>query len=78
MDAFRQHLEAAHQELLAAQRKLNAEISAYPSPISGCDAQFNYLLETRVRIGEAINALTRDVFVPTSRQPMAANELSRP
>lgn len=28
--------------------ELNAEIGAYPGPITGCDAQFNHLLEQRV------------------------------
>ena len=27
--------------------KVEEEIRSYPSPITGCDAQFNYLLEQR-------------------------------
>lgn len=30
--------------------ELNAEIGAYPAPITGCDAQFNHLLEERARL----------------------------
>jgi hypothetical protein len=77
MNSFEKHMDAAHQELLAAQKRLNAEISSYPSPISGCDAQFNYLLAARTRISEALNALDRDVFVPTSRQPVDVHELGQ-
>lgn len=77
MDDYQDHLEAARRELLAAQKQVNAEISAYPSPISGCDAQFNHLLAQRQKIGLALGALTTDVFIPTSRQPMDASELNR-
>ena len=74
---FQKRLEDAHQQLLMAQKLLNAEISSYPSPISGCDAQFNYLLGERYKICQALGALTSDVFVPTSREPMQAHEMSR-
>ena len=77
MDAFRKHLETAHQELTEAQKQINAEIASYPSPISGCDAQFNYLLGERQKIGHALAALSNEFFVPTSRQPMIAHELVR-
>ena len=33
--------------LLALMQEVGAEISAYPGPISACDAQFNHLLELR-------------------------------
>lgn len=77
MNDIQNHIEAAHQELLRAQKLLNAEISAYPSPISGCDAQFNHLLGERHKISQALTALTTDIFVPTSRQPMAAHEMNQ-
>ena len=74
---FQKRLEDAHQQLLMAQKLLNAEISSYPSPISGCDAQFNFLLDERYKICQALGALTSDVFVQTSREPMQAHEMSR-
>ena len=37
----------ARRRLLALMREVGAEISAYPRPITACDAQFNYLLELR-------------------------------
>jgi hypothetical protein len=30
--------------------RINHEIGLYPTPIAGCDQQFNYLLEQRARI----------------------------
>jgi hypothetical protein len=33
--------------LLALMQEVGAEISAYPGPITACDAQFNHLLELR-------------------------------
>ena len=35
------------RRLLALMREVGAEISAYPRPITACDAQFNHLLELR-------------------------------
>jgi hypothetical protein len=76
MYEFQKHLDAAQRELLLAQRRLRAEIAAYPVPISGCDVQFNHLLAQRAKICQAIEALNADIFVPTSRQPMHPHELS--
>ena len=52
-------LQEAHSAIVAALRKLNDEISQYPGPISGCDAQFNYLLDCRRRLERALAALRR-------------------
>ena len=52
-----------------AQRNIAEEIKSYPTPISGCDAQFNHLIAERARVGAALAALSREVFVPTPRQP---------
>ena len=60
-------IEAAMQELEQARAKLNAQISSYPSPISGCDAQFNRLLSDRTRISKALSALSSEPFVATPR-----------
>ena len=51
------------QEELAAhlrqeQLRINEEIRAYPSPIAGCDAYFNSLLEERGRIADALRRLS--------------------
>lgn len=67
----------SHEPMLAdalgclkdAQKALFAEISGYPTPISGCDAQFNHLLSERHKIGEALVALGSTPFVATPRTP---------
>ncbi len=77
MDDVKKHLDAAYQELLAAQKLLNTQIRTYPAPISGCDAQFNHLLGERQRICRALSALTTEIFVPTSRDPMHVSEMTQ-
>ena len=59
----------AVEHLKAARQQLNAEISSYPTPISGCDAQFNHLLAQRHQITGALTALTKPVHIPTPRVP---------
>ena len=66
------------QDLLTARRvALNEEIAAYPGPITGCDAQFNHLLELRVglnqdlarlsELGEGTDAGTLERFIESCR-----------
>lgn len=62
-------LLAARTELKLARRLLNTEISDYPTPIAGCDVQFNHLLAERRRVTAALGALEAEVFVPTPRSP---------
>ncbi|NNU81705.1 hypothetical protein HMH01_14790 [Halovulum dunhuangense] len=52
-----------------ARQQVLREIVDYPRPISGCDAQFNHLLDLRRRLETALAVLERSVFVPTSRHP---------
>ena len=40
--------------LEAKKRALYAEIRSYPTPIAGCDQQFNYLLEQLARVSEEL------------------------
>lgn len=62
-------LENAQAELRSALRLLQSEIASYPTPIAGCDAQFNHLLAERRKIVDALGALDATVFVPTPRMP---------
>lgn len=62
----------AQKNLNFARTVLNTEISDYPTPISGCDAQFNHLLAERQKVHDALRALDATVFVPTPRTPTAA------
>ncbi|SHH29895.1 hypothetical protein [Marivita hallyeonensis] len=59
----------ARASLRSARQILIEEIRAYPTPISGCDAQFNHLLALRRRVSDALDALDAEVFVPTPRTP---------
>ncbi|MEM7269370.1 MAG: hypothetical protein AAF401_08960 [Pseudomonadota bacterium] len=63
------HIALAEAELRAAKRGLSEEISAYPTPIAGCDAQFNHLLAQRQRVTNALAAIEAAPFIATPRQP---------
>lgn len=46
------------QDQLTTRRvALNEEIAAYPGPITGCDAQFNHLLELRSSLSADLKRL---------------------
>src|SRR5437660_1086761 len=52
-------------------RRISQEIREYPTPIAGCDAQFNYLLEERDSVAqelqcarEAVEGDRRDTRTP--------------
>ncbi len=68
-DSYSDCMTVARAELSTALRLLVSEIRAYPTPISGCDAQFNHLLEERQRVTSALAQLDASVFVPTPRMP---------
>ncbi len=59
----------AKAELQVAKQKIADELAGYPTPIAGCDAQFNHLLAQRQKVNAALAALTADIHVPTPRQP---------
>jgi len=54
--------------LLEPQNYSTVEINEYPTPIAGCDAQFNHLLAERTKVDAALRKLQQDVFIPTPRQ----------
>lgn len=62
-------LKAARQHLMLAREALDAEIRSYPTPISGCDAQYNHLLAERRRADAALRALDAEIHIPTPRAP---------
>ena len=45
------------QEITARLDAIYEQIKTYPTPIAGCDEQFNYLLEERNRLQEMIEQL---------------------
>ncbi|MDJ0627736.1 MAG: hypothetical protein QNJ44_05715 [Rhodobacter sp.] len=72
---YRDCLTVATAELEAARRLIQSEISEYPTPISGCDAQFNHLIGLRGSINEALRALEAPRFVATPRMPDPASRV---
>lgn len=66
---YKDHISAAAAELNAARQMIESEIRDYPTPVSGCDAQFNYLIGLRGSIAEALHALEAPRFVATPRTP---------
>ncbi len=60
---------AARRQLRSARAALDAEIHAYPTPISGCDAQFTHLLAERRRVQAALRAFEAEIHIPTARAP---------
>ncbi|NOD37046.1 MULTISPECIES: hypothetical protein [unclassified Ruegeria] len=68
MDDYSECLDIARQELRLAQSALRKDIAEYPTPIAGCDEQFNHLLDQRERVRNALEALDKLDFVPTPRK----------
>ncbi len=66
--SYESNISVALDALLNARTQLGIEIAGYPTPISGCDAQFNRLLSDRTRIAKAIRAIENQPFVATPRQ----------
>ena len=62
-------VEHARATLRRAGAELDAEIRDYPTPIAGCDAQYNHLLAERRRVRFALGALDAQVHIPTPREP---------
>ncbi len=69
MESASEAIVEARNQLQQAQARLGVEIGAYPTPISGCDAQFNHLLAERRRVTAALRALEEPVHIPTPRTP---------
>ena len=50
----------ASARLQAEGKRIQEEISSYPTPIAGCDEQFNYLLERRSQIRRELALLLEE------------------
>lgn len=65
--AYEACLSRAMAELRQARHLVEDELRAYPTPVSGCDVQYNHLIGLRGSIGEAMEALKAPQFVATPR-----------
>lgn len=74
-DSFQDCILLAETELERARHSLQDAIQSYPTPISGCDAQFNFLLAERTKVQNALRELGAEVFVPTPRIPNAGDRV---
>lgn len=66
-DQVSSRVDAARTSLRHALALLGDELRSYPTPVAGCDAQYNHLLGERQKILDALATLERPVFVPTPR-----------
>jgi hypothetical protein len=64
---FKDHMLNARANLDLAHQILKSEITNYPTPIAGCDEQFNFLLSESKKVKVALGSLDQSVFVPTPR-----------
>ena len=62
-------LSRAAGELRKAQAMIQQELRDYPTPVSGCDAQYNHLIGQRSAVSQALRALEATRFVATPRTP---------
>ena len=60
-------LSQAMDKLREADALLRAELQAYPTPVSGCDAQYSHLIGLRGAISQALGALEAPPFVASPR-----------
>ena len=64
---YKNCLTVARAEMQAARQLLQDEMRAYPTPVSGCDAQYNHMVGVRGAISEALRSLEELPFVATPR-----------
>lgn len=55
--AITPELRRIREHLLRLKAPIDRQIREYPTPITGCDAQFNYLLDERRRLARDLNRL---------------------
>ncbi|HXF53866.1 MAG TPA: hypothetical protein VNK52_07060 [Hyphomicrobiaceae bacterium] len=76
LDKIDEVRQGAQAVLEALRRRTSEEIHSYPSPIAGCDAQFNHLLEQRTAIVDELQRLQKlaEVRADTRRYVQALDD----
>ena len=59
---MKQENQETKEELKQELERVNTEIGNYPSPITGCDDQFNYLLEMRSKLEKRLRELSKKIL----------------
>lgn len=72
---FEEHTISARTELELALQLLQTQIRSYPTPIAGCDEQFNFLLSESKKVRAALVALDQSMFVATPRMLTASSRV---
>ncbi len=67
--SYQTHLTQAARQLETARNLILDEMRSYPTPVSGCDAQYNHLVSMRNTISQALTTLDTPAFVATPRTP---------
>ncbi len=65
--SYENKLSSAVTELEMARQAITDELRDYPTPVSGCDVQYNHLIGLRGSISEALAVLEAPRFVVTPR-----------
>ena len=80
MDANEQRLwDRIGVALQSERRRITQAIASYPTPIAGCDQQFNHLLEQRAALQSEwarFEAVQQDHEAVTGRKPQASQFLA--
>ncbi|QUL37890.1 hypothetical protein [Erythrobacter sp. JK5] len=64
---YEEALAEAQSALERAKALLLDELAEYPTPISGCDAQYIRLISDRTKIGSCLRVMEEQPFVATPR-----------
>ena len=73
--SYTEHVVAAEKQLRLAIKSISQELADYPTPISGCDVQYNHLLAQRAKLELVLHAFDKEIFVATPRQLNQGDEI---
>ncbi len=63
-------ISKTEQKVLQALKSVETQLQSYPTPIAGCDEQFNYLLAERQRLTKRLSQIRDGIhFIPPSPEP---------
>jgi hypothetical protein len=58
------------QTTLQALKRIQTQLASYPTPVAGCDEQFNYLLAERQRLTKRLSQIRGGIrFITPSPEP---------